>query len=419
MVEPKFVAVVRYDFCAAADEEELLNELERIYDSEPQEHGWHTFGGGGGSHTMFGDAPDIDPDEAGFRYVRTSVEQRVERIIDVTTVAILSTTQVDNIKTWDESRASPYVGELLETLEEISAQIPTVVKTSQHRNPSMVYVEPDEQIDARYDENGGLIPESVYKEGISREFLSKFQIYLHGAATVWGEDIVNAQAMMQRWGILSVLNLTSTCDNIDEEWEVKPLWLRRLSRLVPYLRGFHWLNYRMDQIQEYDNETHGLSELLSNDSNEMTVQALIGKQKTLAERRERWTDLSIKTMDEWEALQRDFGPRGLDSVKTDDIPTVAQDPESPVRIEGETNPLDHYYKQTVELLFQRTEDSIRRVGEKQEQISNLIHDQIQVKAEESNLDLQNSIRNLTIALAGLTLVLVGIEVLPVMTGWIF
>lgn len=409
-MDPKFVALVRYDFCSEAKHEDILNTLSKVYGSDGDEYGGATFSGGSWSHVIFGDEPEFGQDMPDFEFVRTIVNQRVRHVVDVTTVAMLTEQQMQKIAEYEERRASPFLADLLESLQQVSERIPTVVKTTPDSNPSIVYVEPEERIKPEY-EDGVPIPESVYANGINRDLLTNYHLTLVGNSTYWGEDIVNSWTVAQRLGRLAVLNLSSTHNDVNDDWITGPVWLRRLDRLRPYLRAYHWLNHRLDEIAEFSTDTHGV-EKPTQSYGDTGIESLLEEQQDLGALREDWTDFFTRTYDEIEELRNQFGPRGIEELEESNATTLPNPENAPIGFLEEPLPIDDYYRENVEILFDRLENSLQRVGEKQEQISNLVHDQIQVKATQSNLELQKSIQWLTKMLLVLTIVLIIVELGP-------
>lgn len=412
-MDPKFIAVIRYDFCPISKEEEVYNQLKESYGSKPEEFGGSTFSGGSWSNLIYGDRAYPGSSEREFEYVRSIVEQNTEQIIDITTVGLLSDAQTAEIYDIDDRKVSSYLDDLFSHLDSVSANLPTVVDRSPSTDPSILYCEPVNRIKPDFEE-GRPVPESIYGDqdlGIFR----KLRILPQGNTTFWGEDMVNSWASMQRWGKLSVLNLSSTCDNPADDWITTPVWLGRVNRLKPYQRAFHWLSFRLNEIRETEFSKDFGNSVSNTLTNELDIDSLLSIQQDFGYNRQNWTQFWMKAHDEIDDLRWSFGQEGIDG-RTDSSATVFHDAEDSGIFFAETPlPLDDYYLENVKLLLNRITNSIERVDEKQTRAATFLHDQIRARATMANIGLQNRIRSLTLYLLILTTILVALEVAPVLT----
>lgn len=407
-MEVKLAALVNFDFCHSSDREELEQSLEELYASPGNEYGGAQIGGGSWSRKVYGDFPeDVSEDFPEFRRVVTIIEPEVRHLLDVVTFAELSEDQVRTILEAEEGRAESFRQDLMESVYELLDESPTVVDVESYNYPMILYVEPEERVEI-WDEDGELDRDRLLQlfEGNS-DLFNRISFNTSGLVSLLGsEDIVAPQVMMRQWGRLTALNVSSTYERNEERDDtiIGPLWLRRLSDLKPYMRAYYWSRHRLGHLAEVDEQTHGLADLLKESGEADDLENLLRIETELEEIQERWTDVYTRAADELAELRTIFD---MDSSNIEARPL---DNEIPKRMEGgiiaEDRSLIRHYTDSVLSYLDRLEADLDRIGDKQNRITDFIHDKISVKATESNIQLQKDIKYLTKVLTGLTVALV-------------
>ncbi|WP_430505874.1 hypothetical protein [Haloparvum sp. PAK95] len=397
-MEIDLAAIVRFDFCEASSEESLKNQLSKMYDEEGEQFGGPIMGTGetwrrtiySADGESFGDLP-------GFEEVFTLVEPDCRHILDVTTVAVLSDSQIRDLTEQDSSRTHVLQNELMESLNGVSESIPSIVDAERRDPPTVFYIEPAEE--QEIGREGSSIDTEVMHEYLEEHqaFLGKFQFLLGHPIEFTGEDLITPQSSgADGTRSLTVLNTTASYEPQETEpWG--PSWLRRIEGVLkPYFRTDDWLRHRRDLVADIDRETHGINDILKQEPDD--VEAALSSEEDLEALRREWTDVYTKLVDEVAVLREETG--WLD----DEERTFATPISPPARPEQEVSIFDSYDEHLREL-FTIVENDLDRVGQKLGRISQFIHDTVAARTASANVNLQKDIKNLTIILTVLTVVL--------------
>jgi hypothetical protein len=397
-MEIDLAAIVRFDFCEASSEESLKNQLSRIYDEEGEQFGGGIIGTGGTwRRTIYSADGESFDDLPGFEEIFTLVEPDCRHILDVTTVAVLSDSQIRDLTEQDSSRTHVVQNDLMNSLNWVSESIPSIVDAERRDPPTVFYIEPTEEQEIRRE--GSSFDTEVVHEYLEEHqaFLEKFQFLLGHPIEFTGEDLITPQSSgADGTRSLTILNTTASYEPQETEpWG--PSWLRRIEGILkPYFRTDDWLRHRRDLVGDIDRETHGISNILKQESND--VEAALSSEEDLEALRREWTDVYTKLVDEVAVLREET--RWLE----DEERTISTTISPPARPEQEVSIFDNYGEHLREL-FTTVENDLERVGQKLDRISQFIHDTVAARTASANVNLQKDIKHLTIILTVLTVVL--------------
>lgn len=392
--------LIRYDLCHKSKSNLLLSSLRELYDEEKQ-FGESVLGGQQWERYRFeGVLSNSDDEFDVFESLKTFVGFETRHLIDIVTVAELSEGQVKELEEEEASRTQYLIDDLTEQLSTIANKIPTVAPADFNHQPIQFYVEPVEAQPVTGED--GEISEELLAQFLdeNREELSKIHYGVdHQQSLLNREDLVTPQGTAFPWGKLTVFNLTSPPNS---ETDLEPIWLRRLRPLHEYLRTYLWFNHRVNLLTELDRETHGIENLMRNDSSQF--QDVLEIENELDDIRETWTNRYTKTVDEIAdlesrpPLQRSHRQQ-LESVKINEI-----------RQGAPVNSLLDIYDQQLATLSDQISSDLQRIGSKLDEVSNYIQDKINVRATTATLRQQRATNYLTIVILVLTAVTVVIAV---------
>ena len=392
--------LIRYDLCHKSKSNLLLSSLRELYD-EKKQFGESVLGGQQWERYRFeGVLSNSDDEFDVFESLKTFVGFETRHLIDIVTVAELSEGQVKELEEEEASRTQYLIDDLTEQLSTIANKIPTVAPVDFNHQPIQFYVEPVEAQPVTGED--GEISEELLAQFLdeNREELSKIHYGVdHQQSLLNREDLVTPQGTAFPWGKLTVFNLTSPPNS---ETDLEPIWLRRLRPLHEYLRTYLWFNHRVSLLTELDRETHGIENLMRNDSSQF--QDVLEIENELDDIRETWTNRYTKTVDEIAdlesrpPLQRSHRQQ-LESVKINEI-----------RQGAPVNSLLDIYDQQLATLSDQISSDLQRIGSKLDEVSNYIQDKINVRATTATLRQQRATNYLTIVILVLTAVTVVIAV---------
>ncbi|WP_157971612.1 hypothetical protein [Halorussus litoreus] len=195
---------------------------------------------------------------------------------------------------------------------------------------------------------------------------------------------------------LPVLNINYQGNPLSADEEYWEQWFgfeyRKLKAVTNIFLVNHWLTWRKNEIQNIDSESYNYSmgSLELGDS----VEEVSETEEELEELRRDWVETHSSTADEYQEMD-DI----LENYQENQGSTVFDDS------------LGGYHETYLARNIRRTteklntlSDTLERVGNKLEMFTAVVQDQIQSRATKSNLQLQNSVRNLTILLAVIAIV---------------
>jgi len=392
--------LIRYDLCHKSKSDLLVSSLRELYDEEKQ-FGESVLGGQQWERYRFeGKLSDSDDEFDVFESLKTFVGFETRHLIDIVTVAELSEGQIKELEEEEASRTQYLIDDLTEQLSAIANKIPTVAPADFNHQPIQFYVEPVEAQPVTGED--GEISEELLAQFLdeNRKELSKIHYGVdHQQSLLNREDLVTPQGTAFPWGKLTVFNLTSPPNS---ETDLEPIWLRRLRPLHEDLRTYLWFNHRVSLLTELDRETHGIENLMRNDSSQF--QDVLEIEKELDDIRETWTNRYTKTVDEIAdlesrpPLQRSHRQQ-LEPVKINEI-----------RQGAPVNSLLDIYDQQLATLSDQISSDLQRIGSKLDEVSNYIQDKINVRATTATLRQQRATNYLTIVILVLTAVTVVIAV---------
>jgi len=397
-------ALVRYDLCHQSSRKQLLDNLEELYGDGGERHGESVLGGQQWERYKFeGDLNSLNDDFAAFDETKTYVGFQTRHLIDIVTVAELSSSQIEEIENNQPNRTQFFIDELSEVLTNIAQEIPTVAPTDFNRQTVHLYIEPVQAQPVTNEE--GDVDRGLLRNFLenTREDLEKLHYHVdHPQSLLNTEDLVAPHGTAFPWGRLTVVNLSAPPA---AESDFEPMWLRRLRPLREYLRTYLWFNHRVQLLAELDRETHGIEDLMRNaPSDASQLQEVLEIESELDGIRETWTDRYTKTVDEIADLKtrpplRKSHTQEIEQVKINEITEGA-----PV------NSLLDIYDQQLATQTEQVASDLDRIGSKLDEVSNYIQDKINVRATAATIRQQRATNYMTIGIVVLTVVLVVIAV---------
>ena len=367
-------------------------------------------GGSWSMKTYHGTPDSVEGDFPDFASVKTFVSPNNRHITDIATVAELSESQLQKINGQDADHTGPLISGWISSLDDIATGIPTVVEVTDLREkPVIFYVEPQTSQDISDESNQISVEKIQSLLRDNREFLEKIQFLLgHPISLVGTEDLVTPHFTGERWGPLTIFNLSSTFETEDREGEeiMGPVWIRRLdTNIKPYFRLYYWFHHRLSDVYEVDKRTHGIDELVSHANKDQDdLEVILDFEGDLETLRESWTDTYTKSADELAELKARH--RFLEETPEEIQHSISiPSPTESAIIEGE-NGLVEQYQEDLGILASRLQANLNRVADKQDRISAYVRDLINSKSTETNIQLQREIRYLTRLLLILTVLLV-------------
>lgn len=400
MVEIKLAAVVQFGFYASNDSEAVEQALDEIYGESGDTYGGAVMGTGGTwSRTEYSKVDPESEELSPFSEITTYIEPDNRHVHDVVTVGQLSEDEISRLEEIDIKQAESIISGAFKAVESFTSEVPTVPQGDRAKRPTVFYVEPTEELEFRQD--GIDTEQTVEWLEENRDFLQRIKILLgHPISIVGTEDLLSPHSVgagfIRR---VTVLNASSTYD-LENESKIGPIWLTRIEdALKRYYRSDCWLNHRRTQIGDIDSETHGVENLLAADSSDLD--SYQSAEKDIEELRRNWVDVYTMVSDEVATLKSDV-PSGEELEITPQQEIVIPPPES----HSEENM--SFYKQYVEHLDELhglVQSDLDRVGKKLDRFSQFIHDSVNARATETNIQLQEDVKRLTRILTWLTVFL--------------
>ncbi len=408
-----FAAIVFWDFALKENEEDVLSGLSAIYGEELAEYGGPYMGGGGvWHHHVGGNDENAVESESDFRSVRTIVDSNIEGLLDVTTIAVLSPAQIEDVI---ESDYRSGIRNLQAEISGLLEELPTLVDQTEVGHHGVFYAEwageeilPDEEIEA-----------SELRERIEEEMevLSSFGFQLSGGPSlVNGRHFVSPTSAMNPYqGLAVIRNNPHPESGPLEEIRVPPAWYSEFSFLQRYYRLHAWGDSRWADLQEIDEKADSRREFFSSlSSSEPEVSNVLEVSKQVQSLQLEYTDFSTRFEAEYRSLKGGFTERADEGTNQFGTPRDVPLPlaEGLGRLgdtEDEPQSVITYLEDNSEHTLQQLDDLYQRVSEKVESIVSAIESRTQLAATDENLRLQNRVRWLTVALLVLTVVLVVLE----------
>ena len=425
------IAILRFDFALSLEEDSIEQGLENWYGQEGESYFETVFGQGQSSegtyfsHSGSRECPIGELDH--FKSVETSMIRQTQYFTDVVTIGYLADDAVADILEKDDARDD--LEEWRTELRSITDYVPIIAEDVNQGN-ELIQVFPKDGWET-FDEDGKLNTAQIHTNlKTASEILGSINFNLSGYISLFvgmgGQHIVIPQIPTQIWNpLISVQTHSLSSDDGESPW--LPNWVKTLQILTPYFRSHQWLSYRLAQVQDIDEKTYDVSGILNSgigDVSDSDLDALIEDESRLAELRRDWTSVFAQATDEFEELKNHHGEifeKQQDQLNQVDSPEI----EGEVRIPkpnrsglmiGDTSLFDAY-RDNLSKRFRSLESILERIGKKQSQIANFIHDDISAKATEANIDLQEDVKLLTWVLVGLTVVLVILTIILVLVSF--
>ncbi|WP_439028076.1 hypothetical protein [Haloarchaeobius sp. DT45] len=405
MVEIKLAAVVQFGFYSSKDSEVVEQALEEIYGESGDTYGGVIMGTGGSWGRTEYSKDDPESEELSpFSEITTYVEPDNRHVHDVVTVGRLSEDEIARLKEIDLKQAETVISGAIESVESFTSDVPTVPQGEGAKRPTVFYVEPTEELEFRRE--GIETDQTVEWLEENRDFLQRMNILLGQPISIVGTEDVLAPHSFGAGFIrrVTMLNASSTFD-FEHESKIGPIWLRRIEdALKRYYRSDCWLNYRRTQIGEIDSQTHGTENLLAPNSSDLD--SYQSAERDIEELRRNWVDVYTMVSDEVATLESDV-PTGEELEIPPQQEIVIPPPASHSE---EHHSLYKQYVDHIDHLRGLVQSDLDRVGKKLDRFSQFIHDSVNARATETNIQLQEDVKYLTRILTWLTVLLAGLGV---------
>lgn len=412
--ELKFAAVAQFEFYSSNDSDQVESALEDLYgESGETFSGPIMMGSGYWQRTIFSKDTDLPGELSQFENVRTYLSPDKRHVYDAVTIGRLDPETIEQILTGDRDRAGTIVSNSMKALSEFTEDVPTVPEGERADVPTVFYVEPVEQLDIGWNEEGLDVEATSSWLDAHQRYLQQLKILLGQPISLMGaEDLFAPQSLGAGYiRQATVLNTSATHEEQDTD-VMGPTWLRRVENAIkPYYRSDCWLNYRRRQIGEIDDQTHGTDRIL--DGNGEGLEFYQSVEEELEGVRESWVDQYTLIRDEIADLEDDF--------RLDDTESPNPSRETPIPLpESEKEPLSLYqeYEEHLGDLFEIAKEDMDRIGDKLDRLSQFIHDSVSARTAASNVELQIEVKKLTRVLTWLTVLLAVVGVIQLgITLW--
>lgn len=248
----------------------------------------------------------------------------------------------------------------------------------------------------------------------SPEQLTEFLSTNAGELDNWGFDplsevsLINSSYLITNGETLStplpVLNINyrgnplEADDNYWEQWF--EFEYRKLKTIMDLFLVNHWISWRKEKIGDIDSQSYNyrMDEIESATS----VQEVSETEEDLESLRKDWVETHSATADEYEEMKEI-----IELYQQEQDGTVF---DRPVRGDTKTYLSENVCRTQKEL--NDLSNTLDRVGNKLEMFTTVVQDRIQSRATKSNLELQKSVRRLTILLAIIAIVEFFLEYIP-------
>lgn len=392
--------ILRFDAVMGNDREEMEEALDDIYEGQKDDFWIHEFGTG---------TTQVDYYEGGgsknvlknFANLTTIILSEHDHILDVITIAELSKPQLNKIRLYDGSafdEDNP-VFEFQSLLNISPEKIPTIApkidRAGQQGVPVFNIIVP-EGLPKWYTETGEFDNDRITSFFENRSNYHKVGFNIHSPITgvfLDGEYYLLATSNPNiQWGPTAIIPL-----RVFERGIVVPDWMDCIYILVPYFRMFLWLEYRTELLNELDSKTYEQSEFFE-DSNEKDI-ADYESRLTIVQNN--WSEIS-RVRDEL----RKFNTEYKHPIKKDGTGVfIHLDLSREAGIKWSGTHFD-IFKDSLKRVLREFTDDLTRLEEKQTNILDYVTAEISTRASIESVNLQRSLKWLSLVLIGLTIVLI-------------
>ncbi len=388
-MKPNFVCIIRFDFCIKSNKKDLKEKLNNLYQCEKKQ----VLSSQGLNFGVQQRKFDVYENKGyyNFDYFATVVVNEIDFITDVITIAILSKNQVNQIIE-DKVKLEHFQ----DKVNDIRNELPVYTKklfTNHTTAPVITFIRPDSHNNIF--ESNNKIKQDKIKEFIQKnsKILEKFYFntykiisLIKGDKNYPPENFVTFQ-QDNKWGPLTILN-TGLYQKYYLESDtysatILPTILNDFELIRNLFRGYYWLEYRIEQLSNIDQKSY---DLLSQDFKTKDWDDFVILNNKQEELNNKWLKLSQKTFDELYNLEEITPFFNYESVDYEegfyDYPIEFS---HGLNLVGKPNSLVLMYMTEINYLFNKINNDLKRVQEKQNQISTAFHDEINIRSIKTTL----------------------------------
>lgn len=321
-----------------------------------------------------------------FSSVFTTLRASTSRIIDVVTIAVLSSEQIRSIQE-GSSDINDLHGLINETFNnsEIYFNISTQEVNEQY--PIITYISPSEyHVVVNEDEKIEL--EECCKWILDNDLLlNRFTFNTHQLPTLLrgskfqGTDLFVSSrysSISGPFAILSAAQFHRFYRDVEEgaDMSIDSEIYEDLSILISLMRSFSWLEYRLVEIDELDKLTYSI---LGADLNHKKFKKILSKYMEYEKARVKWIEISNRLYDEIEGLKKMVPPINFDTenykIGMYDFPLNLP---FGTRLIGKPNSIVFLQLDTIETYYKETLKRIEVINKKMENLSTFFNSALSI-----------------------------------------
>lgn len=397
--------LVRYDFYRNVSHEAVSNALSGLFRNKTElpeqtvDFGSHDLD----VETIHFSNPHDKLTIEGFDSLHTYLVQDTESqyFCHQLTIATLTETEMDRITLGDVTANRSCRTDWYDKIKDVSSHFPPSLIQKPASRPLLLLVNPSqsdlmgfstnssEQVTAFLEDNAAEL------DGWGFNPLSDVSLLSSSYLITEGESLSSPLP------ILNINRQENPLSADEEHWEQ---WFefeyRKLKAVTNLFLATHWLDWRKSNIQQIDSESYNYS--MDSIESESSVKEVSETEEDLEGLRKEWVETHSSTADEYQEVENI-----LDNYQRKQGSTVFDN-----ALNGYTETyLAGNVRHTKENLSDLSHTLVR-VGNKLEMFTAVVQDRIQSRATKSNLQLQNSVRNLTILLATIAIVEFLLDYIP-------
>lgn len=407
-MEPNFVCIIRFDFCLKSNNNTLEEKLNNLYQCEKKQ----VLSAQGLNFGVQQQKFDVyeNKDYYNFDYFATIMVNEIDFITDVITIAILSKNQVDKI-----IEGETKLDHFQEKVNDIRNDLPVYTKklfTDHNTSPVITFIRPDNHNNIFDNDYNIDIEKAKTLINDNSKILNKFNFstysiisLIKGDQNYPEENFVTLQKS-NKWGPLTIFNTGlyhKSYLNPDEySPTILPTILDDFLLIRNLFRGFYWLEYRINQINEINQKSY---DILSQDFKTKNWDNFIRLNNEQEKLNNKWIKLSQKTFDELYKLEEITPFFNYESLEYEegvyDYPIKFN---HGLNLVGKPNSLIFMYMTEIKYLFNKINSDLKRVQEKQNQISTAFHDEINIRSIKTTLSHTKTMTKMTKVILAATII---------------